>query len=61
MRSGDTVTDLTGVLDFGAIGGGGAAFKLQPTVTPTFSRTNERLLVATVDAAATSRWPAPTC
>ncbi|HSU21302.1 MAG TPA: lamin tail domain-containing protein, partial [Variovorax sp.] len=42
VRAGDTVTDLTGVIDFGAIGGGGAAFKLQPTVTPTFSRTNER-------------------
>ena len=42
VRTGDTVTDLTGVLDFGAIGGGGAAFKLQPTVTPVFSRTNER-------------------
>jgi predicted extracellular nuclease len=43
VRSGDTVDDLTGVLDFGAIGGGGAAFKLQPTETPRFSRTNERL------------------
>ncbi len=43
VRTGDTVTDLTGVLDFGAIGGGGAAFKVQPTVTPVFSRTNERL------------------
>ena len=43
VRAGDTVTDLTGVLDFGAMGGGGAAFKLQPTVTPTFSRTNERI------------------
>ena len=43
VRTGDTVTDLTGVLDFGAIGGGGAAFKLQPTETPVFSRTNERL------------------
>ena len=42
VRSGDTVTDLTGVIDFGAQGGGGAAFKLQPTVAPTFSRTNER-------------------
>jgi predicted extracellular nuclease len=42
VRAGDTVTDLTGVIDFGAMGGGGAAFKLQPTVTPTFSRTNER-------------------
>jgi len=43
VRSGDTVDDLTGVLDFGAIGGGGAAFKLQPTETPRFSRTNERV------------------
>lgn len=43
VRAGDTVSDLTGVLDFGAIGGGGAAFKVQPTVTPVFSRTNERL------------------
>ncbi|MFC4933153.1 ExeM/NucH family extracellular endonuclease [Massilia sp. GCM10023247] len=43
VRAGDTVTDLTGVLDYGAMGGGGAAFKLQPTVTPTFSRTNERV------------------
>jgi predicted extracellular nuclease len=43
VRSGDTVDDLTGVLDFGAIGGGGAAFKLQPTEAPRFSRTNERI------------------
>ena len=43
VRSGDTVDGLTGVIDFGAIGGGGAAFKLQPTETPRFSRTNERL------------------
>ena len=42
VRSGDTVSDLTGVIDYGAMGGGGASFKLQPTVTPTFSRTNER-------------------
>jgi predicted extracellular nuclease len=42
VRSGDTVTDLTGVLDFGAIGGGGAWFKLQPTVAPVISRTNPR-------------------
>lgn len=42
VRSGDTVQDLTGVVDFGAIGGGGAAFKLQPTVTPQFSRDNPR-------------------
>jgi hypothetical protein len=42
VRSGDTVTNLTGVLDFGAIGGGGAWFKLQPTDNPVFTRTNER-------------------
>ena len=42
VRSGDTVGRLTGVLDFGAIGGGGAAFKLQPTLPPAFSRTNPR-------------------
>jgi len=50
VRAGDTVLDLTGVLDFGAIGGGGAAFKLQPTVTPVFSRTNERLPAPVVAA-----------
>jgi predicted extracellular nuclease len=50
VRAGDTVTDLTGVVDFGAIGGGGAAFKLQPTVTPTFSRTNERIASPVVAA-----------
>jgi predicted extracellular nuclease len=43
VRTGDTVNDLTGVLDFGAIGGGGAAFKVQPTETPQISRTNVRL------------------
>jgi predicted extracellular nuclease len=43
VRNGDTVTGLTGVLDFGPIGDGGAAFKLQPTVAPRFSRTNVRL------------------
>ena len=42
VRVGDTVHDLTGVVDYGALGGGGAGFKLQPTVTPTFARTNER-------------------
>jgi predicted extracellular nuclease len=50
VRSGDTVTDLTGVLDFGASGDVGAAFKLQPTVTPRFSRTNERLAAPVVAA-----------
>jgi predicted extracellular nuclease len=42
VRAGDTVTGLTGVLDFGAMGGGGAWFKLQPTETPVFSRSNPR-------------------
>jgi predicted extracellular nuclease len=42
VRSGDTVSDLTGVLDFGSMGGGGAWFKLQPTVTPVILRTNPR-------------------
>jgi predicted extracellular nuclease len=42
VRTGDTVTGLEGVLDFGALGGGGAGFKLQPTQTPVFSRTNPR-------------------
>ena len=42
IRVGDTVANLTGVVDFGAIGGGGAAFKLQPTVAPVFSRDNPR-------------------
>jgi predicted extracellular nuclease len=42
VRTGDTVSGLEGVLDFGALGGGGAGFKLQPTQTPVFSRTNPR-------------------
>ena len=42
VRSGDTVADLTGVVDFGAIGGGAAAYKLQPTQAPQFSRDNPR-------------------
>lgn len=42
VRAGDTVTKLVGVLDYGSIGGGGAAFKLQPTEAPQFSRTNPR-------------------
>lgn len=42
VRVGDSVTGLTGVIDFGAIGGGGAAFKLQPTAAPQISRTNQR-------------------
>ena len=43
VRAGDTVTGLTGVIDFGATGGGGAGFKLQPTMAPVFSRTNARI------------------
>ncbi|WP_338758433.1 ExeM/NucH family extracellular endonuclease [Massilia sp. METH4] len=42
VRAGDTVRDLTGVIDFGALGGGGAGFKLQPTVAPTITRDNAR-------------------
>jgi len=42
VRAGDTVSDLTGVVDFGALGGGGAGFKLQPTVAPVISRDNPR-------------------
>jgi len=48
VRSGDTVNDLVGVLDFGAIGGGGGWYKLQPTDAPTFSRTNVREAAPTV-------------
>jgi len=42
VRAGDTVTGLTGVLDYGS-GGDGAGFKVHPVVAPTFSRTNPRL------------------
>ena len=42
LRAGDTVSGLTGVVDFGAKGGGGAAFKLQPTLAPVFSQDNPR-------------------
>jgi hypothetical protein len=42
VRAGDTVSDLTGVLDFGATGGNGAWYKVQPTETPVFSRSNPR-------------------
>ncbi len=50
VRAGDTVTGLEGVLDFGALGAGGAGFKLQPTVAPEFSRTNPRLGVPSLPA-----------
>lgn len=42
VRAGDTVTGLTGVIDYGSIGGGGAGFKLQYSVEPSFSATNPR-------------------
>lgn len=42
LRAGDTVSGLTGVVDFGAKGGGGAGFKLQPTEAPVFSQDNPR-------------------
>jgi predicted extracellular nuclease len=41
-RTGDLVTDLTGVLDFGSYGGSGVGYKLQPTVAPEFSSANAR-------------------
>lgn len=41
VRAGDTVTGLTGVIDYGSIGGG-AGFKLQYSVEPSFSATNPR-------------------
>jgi len=42
VRVGDTVSDLVGVIDFGAVGGNTTAFKLQPVAAPVFSRTNPR-------------------
>jgi predicted extracellular nuclease len=44
VRSGDTIDNLTGVLDFNAVGGSGGAgwYTLQPTVTPTIVRANVR-------------------
>ncbi|WP_343731132.1 ExeM/NucH family extracellular endonuclease [Duganella sp.] len=42
LRAGDSVSNLTGVVDFGAKGGGGAGFKLQPTEAPVFSQDNPR-------------------
>jgi predicted extracellular nuclease len=50
VRAGDTVTGLTGVIDFGAKGGGGAAFKLQPTLPALFSASNPRTLPPPVAA-----------
>lgn len=42
-RSGDTVFGLTGVVDFGSIGGGSVSYKIQPTVAPVFSSGNPRV------------------
>lgn len=42
VRAGDLVHDLTGVIDFGSLGAGGAGFKLQPTATPAITRDNPR-------------------
>jgi predicted extracellular nuclease len=52
VRTGDTVTGLEGVLDFGSLGGGGAGFKLQPSQAPVFSRTNPRTGVPVLAAGA---------
>ncbi len=41
VRAGDTASNLTGVIDYGSIGGG-AGFKLQYTAEPSFSATNPR-------------------
>ncbi|ALK96351.1 endonuclease/exonuclease/phosphatase [Massilia sp. WF1] len=48
VRAGDSVNDLVGVLDFGAIGGSSGWYKLQPTEEPVFSRTNPREEAPTV-------------
>lgn len=45
LRAGDTVANLTGVIDFGLItatSGGPTGYKLQPSVPPVFSRDNPR-------------------
>lgn len=48
VRAGDSIGGLTGVLDFGATGGNGAWYKLQPTEAPVFNRSNPREAVPTV-------------
>jgi predicted extracellular nuclease len=44
VRTGDTITDLVGVVDYGSIGNSKFGFKLQPVSVPsvTFSRSNPR-------------------
>ena len=53
VRSGDTVSSLTGVVDFGATGGSGATFKIHPVQAPVFSRTNPRTAAPALPAAVT--------
>jgi len=53
VRAGDTVHDLTGVIDFGlttSSNPGPAGYKLQPTAAPVFSRDNPRSLAPVVAA-----------
>ena len=42
VRSGDTVSGISGVVDFGSLGSGGSGFKIHPVTAPQFSRTNAR-------------------
>jgi uncharacterized protein len=44
LRAGDTVSGITGVLDYGLITSDSITrdYRLQPTLTPTFTRVNER-------------------
>lgn len=45
LRAGDTVTNLTGIIDYGLITAsspGPTAYKLQPSMAPTITRTNAR-------------------
>jgi predicted extracellular nuclease len=53
VRSGDTVSSLTGVVDFGATGGSGATYKIHPVIAPVFSRTNPRTAAPNLPAANT--------
>jgi predicted extracellular nuclease len=52
VRSGDSVTDLVGVIDYGSIGNNNFSFKLQPISVPsvTISRTNPRTSAPVVPA-----------
>ncbi|MBC7501495.1 MAG: ExeM/NucH family extracellular endonuclease, partial [Herminiimonas sp.] len=51
LRVGDTVSGLTGVIDFGLVtasSAGPAGYKLQPSVVPVFSRDNARTAAPTI-------------